>query len=267
MIQPILLQAFATTPVHVAASRQMSASGPCAVCGQSGCGCSTKVAGAGAAQPVDELELSDEALAIADQSEAVGPPPVAAAGGEADPVDSASKSDPETTQAGEERDQTVRGGRPSEGEQADEADPANDLTEEEQQQVTELKDRDREVRAHEQAHLTAAGPYATGGPSYEYQEGPDGRRYAIGGEVGIDTSPVSGDPEATIEKAQQVRAAALAPASPSAQDQRIAATATQMEAQARMELAKQSQMPQSVAASYGQTEGGSLLGALLDLVA
>ena len=40
-----------------------------------------------------------------------------------------------------------------------------------------------------------------------------------------------------------------------------------MEAQARVELAKQSQASQSVATSYGQTEGTSLLGALLDLVA
>ncbi|NLS94447.1 MAG: hypothetical protein GXX96_20005 [Planctomycetaceae bacterium] len=266
MIQPILLQAFATTPVHVAASRQTSASGPCAVCGQSGCDCSTRVSGASAAQPVDELELSDEALAIANQSEAGGPQ-ASSGTGEAEPTDSASRSDSDATQAGEERDRQVRGERSAEGEQADEAGSTDDLTEEEQQQVTELKDRDREVRAHEQAHLSAAGPYATGGPSYEYQEGPDGRRYAIGGEVGIDTSPVSGDPEATIEKAQQVRTAALAPASPSSQDQRIAAAATQMEAQARVELATQSQASQSVATSYGQTEGGSLLGALLDLVA
>ena len=129
MIQPILLQAFATTPVQVAASRQTSASGPCAVCGQSGCDCSTRVSGASAAQPVDELELSDEALAIADQSEAGGPQPSAETG-EADSVDSASENDPEASQAGEDRDQKVRGGRPAEEEQADEAGSADELTEE-----------------------------------------------------------------------------------------------------------------------------------------
>lgn len=116
---------------------------------------------------------------------------------------------------------------------------SSDLSEEEQQQVDELAARDREVRTHEQAHLAAAGPYARGGPHYEYQRGPDGKRYAIGGSVQIDTSPVSGDPEATIRKAQVVRAAALAPAEPSDQDRRIATQASQMQAEAQRELSEQ----------------------------
>lgn len=115
----------------------------------------------------------------------------------------------------------------------------SNLTPEQEAQVQKLKARDQEVRAHEQAHLAAAGPYATGGPSYTYQKGPDGQRYAIGGEVQIDTSPVEGDPEATLRKAQIVRAAALAPAKPSSQDRAVAASASQMEAQALAELQKQ----------------------------
>jgi hypothetical protein len=122
-----------------------------------------------------------------------------------------------------------------------EAQLVGQLTEEEQQQVEELKAADREVRSHEQAHLAAAGPHAKGGPTFTYQTGPDGRQYAVGGEVSIDVSPVPGDPEATIRKAQMVRAAALAPADPSAQDRAVAATATQMEAQAQMELQQQEQ--------------------------
>ena len=114
-----------------------------------------------------------------------------------------------------------------------------ELDPEEQQQVAELKKRDREVRAHEQAHLAAAGPYASGGPTYQFETGPDGNRYAVGGEVQIDTSPIPDDPEATIEKARVVRAAALAPAEPSSQDRAVAAAASQMEAAARAELAKQ----------------------------
>ncbi len=51
-----------------------------------------------------------------------------------------------------------------------------------------------------------------------------------------DTSPVPGDAEATIRKAQTIRAAALAPANPSAQDRAVAAAATPMEAAARREL-------------------------------
>ncbi len=66
--------------------------------------------------------------------------------------------------------------------------------------------------------------------------GPDGKRYAVGGHVKIEISEVPNNPEATIRKAQQIKTAALAPAEPSAQDQKIAAQASQMEAKARQEL-------------------------------
>jgi hypothetical protein len=114
-----------------------------------------------------------------------------------------------------------------------------ELTPEEQEQVRELKARDQEVRIHEAAHVAVGGSYVTGGPTYSYQTGPDGKQYAVGGEVGIDTGEVSGDPEATIRKMQTVAAAALAPAEPSGQDQKVAAAARQKEAQARAELARQ----------------------------
>jgi hypothetical protein len=104
------------------------------------------------------------------------------------------------------------------------------------QVIAQLQARDREVRAHEQAHLSAAGPYATGGIKYDYQTGPDGNRYAVGGSVGIDVSPVPGDPEATIVKMQVVQRAALAPAEPSGQDIKVAAQAAQQASEARIEL-------------------------------
>ena len=129
-----------------------------------------------------------------------------------------------------------------------------DLSDEETQQVEKLKARDREVRTHEQAHLAAAGPYARGGPTYTYQQGPDGQRYAIGGEVQIDTSPVPGDPEATIAKARVVRNAALAPAEPSSQDRAVAAAASQMEQQARAEQLKKNDSGDSSAVDSA-TEG------------
>ncbi len=110
------------------------------------------------------------------------------------------------------------------------------LSEQEQEQVERLEDRDAEVRAHELAHKAAAGPYATGGPTYSYQTGPDGKRYAVGGSVQIDVSPVKGDPEATIRKMAVVRRAALAPKEPSAQDRRVAAQADRTASQARAEL-------------------------------
>jgi len=105
----------------------------------------------------------------------------------------------------------------------------------EAQEVTKLQARDKEVRAHELAHATVGGA-STGAPSYSYQTGPDGKQYAVGGEVSVDLSPVPGDPTATIAKMQKVHAAALAPASPSTQDNRVAASAAQAILQAQSEL-------------------------------
>src|SRR5512143_1535278 len=103
-------------------------------------------------------------------------------------------------------------------------------------ELAELKARDQQVRAHEAAHLTAAGGLARGGASYTYERGPDGVAYAVGGEVSIDTSPVPGNPAATLAKAQQIQAAALAPADPSSQDRSVAAAAAAMATQAQRDL-------------------------------
>lgn len=112
------------------------------------------------------------------------------------------------------------------------------LDERELQMVRELELRDAEVRAHEQAHKAVGGRYA-GAISYDFQSGPDGKRYAVGGEVSIDISEVPGDPAATVRKMEIVRRAALAPAEPSGADRAVAATASQKAAQARVELADQ----------------------------
>lgn len=112
-----------------------------------------------------------------------------------------------------------------------------ELSEEEKQVVAKLRARDAEVHRHEQAHASAGGQYA-GAPSYTYQQGPDGKRYAIGGQTPIDASPVPGDPEATVRKLEQVRRAALAPGSPSGADQAIAAAAAAGIAQARAEASR-----------------------------
>lgn len=107
-------------------------------------------------------------------------------------------------------------------------------------QLQELKQRDTEVRTHEQAHLSAAGQYARGGASFTYQKGPDGSSYAVGGEVGIDMGKEN-SPEATIQKMQTIKRAALAPASPSSADRSIAAHAAITESQARQEILLQRQ--------------------------
>lgn len=115
-----------------------------------------------------------------------------------------------------------------------------------EQIIQQLKARDLEVKSHEQAHLGVGGQYVTSGASYVYQTGPDGNRYAIGGEVGIDTSPIAGNPEATLLKAQQIQAAAMAPAKPSSQDYSVARAAMQMANNARIELARSGDENQSV---------------------
>lgn len=133
---------------------------------------------------------------------------------------------------------------------------------EEQRFIQKLRQRDLEVRAHEQAHLAAGGQYVTGGPSYDYQTGPDGRQYAIGGEVNIDTSPVPGDPEATADKARTLLRAALAPAEPSGQDQRVAAAARSMEIEASAEtLELQQQEREQPAEAAMESAEGSVRGA------
>lgn len=147
----------------------------------------------------------------------------------------------ETQQAVEGRNDQQRDERESQGndqqaasddKQQTQAEPA------EQQKIQELKARDAEVKTHEQAHAAAGGQYA-GAPSYSYEQGPDGKRYAVDGEVPIDVSKVADDPQATIQKLQQVQAAAMAPAQPSGADLRIAAEAAQGIVQAQHELTQQ----------------------------
>ncbi len=104
--------------------------------------------------------------------------------------------------------------------------------------VDDLKRRDSEVRAHEAAHVSAAGGLASGSASFAYQEGPDGMKYAVSGEVQVDTSR-GRSPEETLVKAQRIRAAALAPRDPSAQDQAVASQANEMATGARTDIVQE----------------------------
>ncbi len=79
------------------------------------------------------------------------------------------------------------------------------------------------VRTHEALHFrTGAG--LTTQPEFTLQEGPDGQFYAIGGDVGIQTSNTS-DPEKAARTAQTVANAALASNDVSAQDVAVARSA------------------------------------------
>ncbi|HEY7773644.1 MAG TPA: putative metalloprotease CJM1_0395 family protein [Marinagarivorans sp.] len=122
-----------------------------------------------------------------------------------------------------------------------------------QEAIRDLAARDREVRAHEQAHAAVGGSFA-GAPKYQYERGPDGVNYAVGGEVPIDVSPAA-TPEQTIAKAQTIRRAALAPAEPSPQDRRVAQESTRLEAEARQEMRAESA---ASAASIEAKQGANL---------
>jgi hypothetical protein len=115
------------------------------------------------------------------------------------------------------------------------SDPEHKLAE--QRDLQHLRNIDRQVRAHEQAHVSAGGRYVTSGASFRYATGSDGRQYAVAGEVTIDTREIPGNPRATLIKAQTILRAALAPTNPSAQDRRVAAEAIATVQQVRIEMA------------------------------
>ena len=136
----------------------------------------------------------------------------------------------------------------------------------EQKEIRMLAARDREVKAHEQAHAAVGGAYA-GHPHYNYTQGPNGVSYASSGHVKIDISPVANDPQATLEKMQTVARAALAPAEPSAQDRAVAAKANKQAAEARAQLAQEGQEAgNKLLASQITHEMGGTSGSLIDIV-
>ncbi len=106
-------------------------------------------------------------------------------------------------------------------------------------EIQKFKERDTEVLQHEQAHLAAAGMYARGVPQYNYRLGPDGRLYAVGGEVSLDVIPVANSPQSTLTKMGQIRRAALALANPPAQDYRVASQTPYEIYRTRMEMLNQ----------------------------
>lgn len=136
-----------------------------------------------------------------------------------------------------EREQ--EGGSSGQGREQQQAGENSQQSAAEKRQLDELKQRDAEVKAHEQAHASVGGNLASA-PSYQFEIGPDGRQYAVAGEVNIDLAVVPGDPQATIVKMQKVKAAALAPLEPSAADRQVATEAAQRILEAQAELVRQS---------------------------
>ncbi|MDL2272219.1 hypothetical protein LJC23_04215 [Desulfovibrio sp. OttesenSCG-928-I05] len=99
-----------------------------------------------------------------------------------------------------------------------------ELSREDEALLQKLQARDTKVRGHEAAHVMAAGGQAQGLPTYTYQTGPDGRRYAVGGSVNISMLR-TGDAEHDARQANRAYRAAMATGEPSARDMQTASMA------------------------------------------
>lgn len=99
---------------------------------------------------------------------------------------------------------------------------SKELTPEELATIQGLQQAEKSVRVHEQAHK-AVSVDVTSGIMYTHTTSPDNERYITGGEVSI-TAGTSSKEEEILQILENVRDAALAPADPSPQDLRIAAS-------------------------------------------
>ena len=77
-----------------------------------------------------------------------------------------------------------------------------------------------------------------GAANFTYQQGPDGKMYAIGGEVPI-SIPAGSSAEENIANARQAQIAAMAVSDPSPQDFSVASSARVMEMKAQQQLAQE----------------------------
>lgn len=118
-----------------------------------------------------------------------------------------------------------------------------DLTPEQKQEVAKMQKTDADVKAHEQAHKAAAGGLNTSAANYQYEEGPDGNKYAVAGDVSISYREGS-DPEENLRNAQALKRAALAPADPSSTDKAVASSADAKIAEAQRQIQEQQQEEQ-----------------------
>lgn len=167
------------------------------------------------------------------------------------------KSDAQNSLTKEDEEQTEKSQATQESEKPKQSVKKQDeLTPEQKQELAELKNRDTEVKAHEQAHRAAAAGISASAPSYDYETGPDGKKYAVGGEVNI-SFVEGGDPKENISNAQVMKAAALAPANPSAQDRSVARHADSIISQNKEELIKEKNQPAEEAKNTETTETAS----------
>jgi len=89
--------------------------------------------------------------------------------------------------------------------------------------LDKFKTTDHNIRSHEQTHATIG--HTTAPISYTYQEGPDGKLYAVGGSVRLDTS-IPKDPKEAEIKLDQIEKSVNAVSNQSGADSNIALQAS-----------------------------------------
>ncbi len=134
------------------------------------------------------------------------------------------------------------------------------LSEEEKKELEKIKERDKEVRRHEEDHKAAAGSLAPASAQYEYTQGPDGKMYVKDGEVDLKVKEED-DPEKAKKNAEQLKRAALAPEEPSAQDMKVAQEADRMIQEANQKLNQPEGTSEATNINtQAQNNGGALAG-------
>lgn len=111
-----------------------------------------------------------------------------------------------------------------------------EMTLEQANELKRIQGKAEKVVSHEDAHAMVGGTLMLGGPTYQYELGPDGEVYESSGQSRIDMSPLVGNPQGTVFKMQHVKRAAMAPLNPSGADRVVASQADQIENQARKQL-------------------------------
>lgn len=92
--------------------------------------------------------------------------------------------------------------------------------------LDKFRNKDSEIRLHEQTHTSLTGTISS--IQYSYQMGPDGKMYAVGGSVRLDTS-IPSDTNAAINKLDSIISSATSSgANMSAADSSIATSANLM---------------------------------------
>lgn len=136
-----------------------------------------------------------------------------------------------------ERDE-VEGVAPADEDAPPDESAALELSSDDLRRVRELERIDRVVRAQENVLRAVAPDVVRGEPTFEFELGPDGQRYAIEGDSHIEL-PKGAEPRVAAEEASRALRAALAASGGSSADTSIALRAAGIEARARAQIRRE----------------------------